>query len=127
MPCIDDDTAHKIVVFIGELLDKAAKGSIGDLISLVDLIKNFGNQIPQSVKDCLNGNAEFTALGLKYGIDNTTDSSVIEKKVITYVTLHYLDVHRTLGSLNSDWKAGKFYQVGYNAGVEGHKALGITL
>ena len=56
VPCLDDDTAHKIVVFIGQLLEKAAKGSVSDLLSLVQLIKDFGDQIPQSVKDCLNGN-----------------------------------------------------------------------
>jgi hypothetical protein len=90
VPCFDDDTAHKIVVFAGEVLEKAAKGSIADLIQLISLIKGFGDQIPQSVKDCLNGNAEFSALGLKYGIDDTTDSAVIEKKVIAYVSLHYI-------------------------------------
>jgi len=90
VPCIDDTTAHKIVLFVGEVLEKAAKGSIADLVSLISLIKNFGDQIPQSVKDCLDGNKELENLGLKYGINNDTDSSVIEKKVITYVTLHYL-------------------------------------
>ena len=43
MPCIDDETAHKIVVFIGKVLEKAAKGSIGDLTSLVKIIKDFGD------------------------------------------------------------------------------------
>jgi hypothetical protein len=38
-------------------LEKAAKGSVTDLVSLVSLIKNFGDTIPQSVKDCLDGNA----------------------------------------------------------------------
>jgi hypothetical protein len=90
VPCIDDATAHKIVVFIGEILEKAAKGSITDLVQLVNLIKAFGDQIPQSVKDCLDGNAEFKALGLKYGIDDATDTSALEKKIIAYVTLHYL-------------------------------------
>ena len=56
VPCIDEDTAGKIVVFAGDILEKAAKGSISDLISLVSLIKGFGDQIPQSVKDCLDGN-----------------------------------------------------------------------
>ena len=58
VPCIDDDTAHKIVVFIGDILEKAAKGSVSDLIQIITLVKDFGNQIPQSVKDCLDGNAE---------------------------------------------------------------------
>jgi hypothetical protein len=126
VPCIDDATAHKIVVFMGEVLEKAAKGSITDLVQLVNLIKGFGDQIPQSVKDCLDGNPEFHNLGLKYGITDTTDSSVIEKKVIAYVTLHYLEVHKWLGDLNNNWKASKFYQVGFDAGTYGHKVLGIT-
>mgnify|MGYP006375498271 CR=1 FL=1 len=55
--CIDEDTAGKIVTFGGVVLEKAAKGSISDLIGLVSLIKGFGDQIPQPVKDCLDGNA----------------------------------------------------------------------
>lgn len=94
VPCIDEVTAGKIVTFIGEVLGKAARGSISDLIALSDLIKKFGDEIPQEVKDCLDGNAEFKALGAKYGIDDTTDSKALEKKVIAYVTLHYLEVHR---------------------------------
>jgi hypothetical protein len=127
VPCIDDDTASKIVAFGGQVLDKAAKGSITDLVQLVSLIKGFGDQIPQSVKDCLDGNAEFKALGVKYGIDDTTDPSVIEKKVITYVTLHYLEVHKWLGDLNTAWKAGKFYQVGFDGAGYGHKVLGVAM
>ena len=34
----DDDTAHKIVVFIGQLLEKAAKGSVKDLLELKNLV-----------------------------------------------------------------------------------------
>lgn len=44
-------------------------------------MKAFGDEIPQPVKDCLDGNKEFEVLGLKYGIDNNTDSSAIEKKI----------------------------------------------
>lgn len=127
VPCFDDDTAHKTVVFIGTLLDKAAKGSISDLLGLKDLVEQFGKSIPDSVKTCLNGNAEFTALGLKYGIDNTTDPSTIEKKVISYVTLHYLTVHKWLGGLNDNWKAAKYYQVGFDAATYGHTVLGVTI
>jgi len=126
MPCIDNDTAHKLVVFIGQILDKAAKGTISDLLALKTLIEQFGDSIPESVKTCLNGNAEFTALGVKYGVTNTTDPSVIEKKVIEYVTLHYLTVHKWLGDLNSEWTSGKFYQVGFDAAKDGHVILGAS-
>jgi len=126
VPCIDDTTAHKIVVFIGDVLEKAAKGSVSDLIALKSLIEDFGNQIPQSVKDCLDGNSEFDALGRKYGITPDTNSSALEKKIIAYVTLHYLEVHKTLGDLNTSWKAGKYYDTGFNAAVFGHKVLGSS-
>jgi hypothetical protein len=52
---------------------------------------------------------------------------VIEKKVIAYVTLHYLEVHKWLGDLNNNWKAGKYYQVGFDGASYGHKVLGMTL
>ena len=107
-------------------MEKAAKGSVSDLLQLVNLIKSFGDQIPQAVKDCLDGNKEFETLGYKYGVTPTTDSSVIEKKVIAYVTLHYLEVHKWLGDLNNNWKAGKFYQVGFDGGAYGHKVLGSS-
>ena len=123
--CFDDDTAHNVVVFVGTILDKAAKGSISDLLALKYLAKQFGDSIPQAVKDCLDGNAEFTALGVKYGITPDTDTSALEKKVIAYVTLHYLTVHKWLGDLNTEWKAGKYYQTGYDAGKDGHNIIGL--
>ena len=92
----------------------------------MNLIKSFGDQIPQSVKDCLDGNKEFETLGTKYGITNETDSSKLEKKVIEFVTLHYLEVHGWLGSLNTNYKAGKYYQVGFDGAAYGHKVLGST-
>lgn len=88
--CGDDATHHKIVTFINEALPKAAKGSVADLISLIGDLKKLINDIPQPVTDCLSNNSDLKALGLKYGIDDATDSSVIEKKVIAYLTLHYL-------------------------------------
>jgi len=78
------------------------------------------------VKDCLDGNKEFESLGLKYGITPTTDSSVIEKKVIAYVTLHYLEVHKWFGDLNNNWKAGKYYQTGFDGAGYAHKILGLS-
>ena len=96
-------------------------------MNLVNLIKSFGDQIPQSVKDCLSGNKEFETLGYKYGVTPTTDSSALEKKIIAYVTLHYLEVHKWLGDLNNNWKAGKYYEVGFGAATYGHKVLGISL
>ena len=74
----------------------------------------------------MSGNAELTALGYKYGITPTTPSGEIEKKIIGYVTLHYLTVHGWLGKLNDEWKAGKSYQTGFDAATYGHTILGLT-
>lgn len=120
--CFDDKSAHDTVVFAGTLLDKAAKGSIGDLIGLKDLVQKFGDSLPQAVKDCLGSNAELDTLGKKYG-----DPSTMEKKIIAYLTLHYLTVHKWIGDLNNNWKAGKFYQVGFDAAAHGHTVVGLSL
>jgi hypothetical protein len=124
--CLDDATAKKIVALIGTVLDKAAKGSPADIISLIDIVKKFIDEVPQPVKDCLDGNAELKALGLKYGIDDTTESSAIEKKIITYITLHYLTVHKWAGQLNDEWKAAKYYQNGYDAATYAHSMLAVS-
>ena len=56
VPCIDDASAKMIVDFIGKILDKAAKGSIADLISIIQDIKDFGDKLDPKVKACLDGN-----------------------------------------------------------------------
>lgn len=55
---------------------------------------------------------------------NGTD---VEKKVIEYVTLHYLAVHKWLGETDTDWHAAKYFQVGQSAAKEGHVILGSSL
>lgn len=90
------------------------------------MVKDYQNALPQPVKDCLNTNPELKALGLKYGIDDKTDPNVIEKKVIAYVTLHYLTVHKWLGNLNAEWKAAKYFQTGYDGASYAHNILNIT-
>ena len=66
------------------------------------------------------------ALGLKYGINDDTNSSDIEKKVITYITLHYIEVHGWLGNLDKEWKGGKYYQAGFDGAGYGHKVLKVS-
>lgn len=54
--CASDDTTHKIVPFIGKSLDKAARGSVTDLLSLIQDVKNFVASLPQSELDCASTN-----------------------------------------------------------------------
>ena len=75
------------------------------------------------MKDCLQDNAELTALGVKYGITNTTDTSKLEKKIITYVTTHYLSVHKSLGDWDKEWSSGKYFAVGSDIAKFGHHVL----
>jgi hypothetical protein len=39
VPCFDDATAHKLVVLIGDVFEKAAKGTISDLVQLMASLK----------------------------------------------------------------------------------------
>lgn len=41
----------------------------------------------------------------------------------TYVTLHFLEVHRWAVDLNGKWTAGKYNDFGFAAGGYGHKLL----
>ena len=52
---------------------------------------------------------------------------MIEKKVLTYVTLHFLEVHKQVCDLNDMYKAGKYYDVGKVGGAYAHKILGEAL
>ena len=37
-----------------------------------------------------------------------------------------MEVHKWFGDLNNNFKAGKYYQVGYDGGSYGHKVLGSS-
>ena len=56
IPCLDDDTAHRVVEFVTDSLKKAAKGSVADLISLIGDLKKFVDSLPEPVKTCLANN-----------------------------------------------------------------------
>lgn len=55
--CLDDDTAHRIMVFGGDILNRLAKASPTDIPKIVKDIEAFGDSIPEPVKECLDGNA----------------------------------------------------------------------
>lgn len=126
VPCFDDASAAQTVTFAGKVLDKASKGSLSDLLALPDLIKKFGEDLNPAVKKCLEGNQELEALGPKYNPKNQSEDE-IKKKVITYVTLHYLTVHKWLGELDDLWHKNNFYQVGFKAAGYGHNVLGLSI
>ncbi len=46
MPCIGEDTAEKMVSFIGEMLGKSAKGSVSDILDYYGKIKYYHDTLP---------------------------------------------------------------------------------
>ena len=119
--CFDDDTAHRVVVAIGQALEKIAKGSTSDVVSVFyQIIRDFIPSIPQPIKDCVNGNTEVKILAFRYGIDEDTEMSLIEKKVISFITLHFLTLHKWAGQLNIEWKNEEYYQVGFEEAGYAH-------
>jgi len=69
IPCIDADTASKIVAFVPQVLDKASSGSLSDLLALPALLKEFAKSIPPTVGQCLHwaNNTDTAALLTAYG------------------------------------------------------------
>jgi len=47
IPCFDDQSAHDTVVFITKYFDIAAKGTVTDLINLIQSYKDFMNALPE--------------------------------------------------------------------------------
>ncbi len=47
MPCMDEYTAADMVAFIGDTLNKLAKGSINDFIACYNKTKDYHNTLPQ--------------------------------------------------------------------------------
>jgi hypothetical protein len=50
----------------------------------------------------------------------------LEKKILAYAALHYFAVHKWLGDLNTEWKAGQYYQTGFDGAGYAHKVLDLT-
>lgn len=51
----------------------------------------------------------------------------MERKLITYVTLHYLNVHKWFISMNDQWTAGNYYETGHEFALDVHTMLGTRL
>jgi hypothetical protein len=121
--CFDEPTSHRIVVFITEILERAAKGSVADLLKIIQLIKEFGGAIGESTLDCLGRNQEIYRLAFKYDIDASTDFQALDAHIAEYVALHYLETHRWVVDLNDKWKATKYYDFGFAGAIYGHKLV----
>lgn len=56
--CFDTPTSHKIVVFVTDVLARAAKASVTDLVKLIAEVKDFATAIPEETIDCLGRQQE---------------------------------------------------------------------
>jgi len=71
-------------------------------------LKAFGATLPPELGYCLapENNTETTAIGNAY--HNPSKDPNILKKIIAYVTLHYLHVHKSLKTIDDDWHATNY-------------------
>jgi hypothetical protein len=108
VPCIDDKSASLLVAFIPTILDEASSGSLADLLKIPAQLKEFAKQIPPQVGECIApvNNTDTDALAGAY--NHPEKDPNIAKKLITYVTLHYLHVHSSLKTIDADWHASNF-------------------
>lgn len=124
--CGDDATAHKIVAFIGEALDKGAKGSVTDIIQLITMVKEFVASLPPATIDCVANNPETQQLIHAYHLEGM-DQAAVEKKIAAYVTLHYLTVHKWVVDCDYAWNAQKYYETGFKGAGYIHNIFGLAI
>jgi hypothetical protein len=53
-------------------------------------------------------NPEAMAFVKLYGVDLSTDIEALEKKVVSYCTLHFFQVRKWISTADNDWNSGKY-------------------
>jgi hypothetical protein len=74
----------------------------------------------------MSTNAEVDTLAVAYNVKGA-DPAAIERKVIAYATLHFLQVHKWMVELDGLWTAGSYYQFGFIGGGYLHTVLNMNL
>ena len=110
--CYDDDTAELTVDFIGTVLQQMADNNV---VAVEKTIKAFQAQAPQSLKDCLNSNAEIQTVQRAYGFYGMTLDQ-IQNKIEVYAFSHLIAFRKAATQANNDFKAGNFVTVGSEGG-----------
>lgn len=112
---------------MGDILHEAAKLSPtnpSEIQKIKETAQKFGDSLPQAVKDCLNDNQQFKNLGLKYGIDDKTDTDALEKRIIKNLALNAFGVHSRLQNIDNEWHSGKYQQTGKDLASLAHLLIG---
>jgi uncharacterized protein YejL (UPF0352 family)/phosphoglycerate dehydrogenase-like enzyme len=118
--CFDDSSATLTVKAIGDILHQLAKNNFQQAQKIAT---DFGNALPQSVKDCLNNNAEINHALQVYHIAGLTPDQ-IQQKVQKYVVGHILTIHKELTDLDNNFQSGKYVVVGQHAGALTQEVFG---
>jgi hypothetical protein len=105
-------------------LHDAGRASVADINKIKKEVEDFGNTLNPAVGECLDGNAELEALGVKFGITPGMDKTALETRVISYITFHILGVEAKIKKIEDSWNAGDFYGAGVKASDLGHEVLG---
>ena len=94
LPCLNEDTVNKLFNDIGVAYNKSAKGTLTDVLNVTNQTFLYYGNLPQDAQDCLAGNEEIPLFLQKYNINDPTDLDALYKTYITFLTLHYLNLHK---------------------------------
>jgi phosphoglycerate dehydrogenase-like enzyme len=111
--CFDDSSATLTVQTLGTILTAAAKN---DINGATNAAKNYISQLPQPVQDCMKNNAEIQTALSAYHLAGLTPQE-IQQKVEKYALTHIFALHKAAVQANNDFQAGKYNQVGHEAGA----------
>jgi phosphoglycerate dehydrogenase-like enzyme len=111
--CFDDSSATLTVQTLGTILAAAAKN---DITGAENAAKNYMAELPQPVQDCMKNNAEIQNALTAYHLTGLTPQQ-IQQKVEKYALAHFIALHKDAVQANNDFQAGKYNQVGHEAGA----------
>jgi hypothetical protein len=118
--CFDDSSATLTVQTLGTILHAAAKN---DISGAENAAKNYMAQLPQPVQDCMKNNAEIQTALTAYHLTGLTPQE-LQQKVEKYALAHFLALHKDAVQADNDFQAGKYSDVGKEAGSILQKIFG---
>ena len=106
--CFNETTGQMTMDFIGKILDEAANNQFFQARAT---FINFEKDLPQPLKDCVMQDPEITQVEVAYNVANKTYHQLADM-IFGYVIDNIDAVHQVAVTLDDDFKAADYYDVG---------------
>jgi len=124
--CYDEETSQALMTLIGNLLQQATTGLISNIQKIEQEVKAFVQSIPEPVQQCLNTSQDSIKVAQAFCVYNQ-DPNAVQKKVEEYVVMHFSELKADVATMNTDYSAGNYNQVGKDGGAVLQEIFGKCL